>query len=250
MAQALASLLELGQWPPFWPGAVAALCLAINKMLGGIKQRQHLFGVGLPVGRQVQDTAFGKYPGAEFEKRVLHQTAFAVFGFVPGVGEKNPDTGEAGWLQMLFEHFHRVMAHGLEVFKVGLSRSHEQMAYARAMHLDTQKILLRVLAGAIEQGFTIAKADFQDKGLVVAKESLAVESLARQGLNAEQGPVILKGPGLAAGQTPLAQYKTADGSLLNLSLGGQPGFPGRRSLAAGSSTSQMLWDSLAILEAG
>ena len=167
-----------------------------------------MLGIVFPVRGHVQHAAglqlalHQGYPGG------LDDAALVVLFLVPGVGEIELHPGQAVIRDAQLENLHRVIAVAAQVAQSALLDFHQQGAHARAMHFNTDKVLVRIGLGHIRQGVSHAIADFQHPGHIAAKYGLRVQHAVRP-LQAKLWPEIVQGVALSGGKAAFAQHKAA-----------------------------------------
>src|SRR5512139_2431659 len=92
VSEADAALLEFGERAGV--GARRVVSHGIGEQRFGGEHRQHLLGVVLPVGGQVDVAARLQPTGEQRHQRRLDQAALMVALLVPGVGKEDMDAGE------------------------------------------------------------------------------------------------------------------------------------------------------------
>ena len=138
----------------------------------------------------------------------LDDTALVVLFLVPGIGEIELYPGQAVIRNAQLENLHRVVTITAQVTQPALLDFHQQRPYARAMHFDTDKILVRVGLCHVRQGVTHAVADFQHSRGVATEDGLRVQHPIGP-FQAKSRPEVVQCIALSGGQSALAQHKAA-----------------------------------------
>ncbi len=170
VAEPPAACLELGQCAAVQPVTETTRSGFVDQIRAGIQCCEHMFGIGLPVGRQVE-----KCPGLQFthhqiDEIRLHDAAFVMTFLGPGVGKKQVDSSQAVIRHLVAQHFNRIVATDADIFEFELANRDQQVTDARRMHLDTQEIDFLLVGGLLRQAFTVTESNFDDDRRRAAKK--------------------------------------------------------------------------------
>ena len=160
------------------------------------------------------DIAAGFQFGQQFcHKRRLYQASFVVALLVPRVGEKNVDAVKRSVRQHVLHHFHRIMPHNADIAELPFLNQFEQVADARPVHVDGQKIGIRQTFGDFGGSRTHAETDFQYFGIAAVETGVQINRLPAI-IHAEPRPQCINRALLRRRHMPLPQDKTADGAFV------------------------------------
>ncbi len=136
--------------------------------LGG-QHFQHLFGVIFPVGGAVNIATGFQTAGQQLNKGRLHQTTLVMAFLGPGIREVDMNASQRGRGDHVAHHFHRVMLNDADIADLVVINTLEQSANTGVEHFHTQEVVVGTSLGNLLGGFTHAKTDFQNQGVVIAK---------------------------------------------------------------------------------
>ena len=180
----------------------------LQQGLGG-QDFEHVLGIRLPVGCQVNVAAGGKLARHERHQRRLDDAPLVVPFLGPRIGEEDVQPGKRRVGDHLFQHVDRVMPDHAQVGEAFLGDSPEQAAYAGQMDLDGDVVVLAMGLGDGYAGLAHAGADFQDQGGSAPEYGARFQQLIRKG-NAELRKQGVPGALLGVGHAPLAQDEALD----------------------------------------
>ena len=143
----------------------------------------------------------------------LYQAAFVVAFFVPRVGEEDVYAVQTAVGQHVFDDFHRVVAHHAYVGNVLFVYQFEQVADARPVYVDGEKVVIGQAAGDFGGGRPHAEADFEYFP-VAAAEGLVQVGRRFLIIQAELRPQGVDGALLGGGHVALAQDVAADAAVV------------------------------------
>ena len=95
--------------------------------------------------------------------------------FVPRIGEKHMDASQALIGQHVRHHFHRIVTHHAQIGELVLINQFQQIAHARRMHINGNKVFLRQDLGYVRRGRAHAKANFKHFVIVAAKHRVQID---------------------------------------------------------------------------
>ena len=133
----------------------------------------------------------------------------------PRVGKKNSDDGDAGFIELLVQHFHGVASDHAYVVEARPLEQHEQMADSGFMYLDAEVINLGVICSGREQCLAVTEADLEHDRGRSAEHGSQVHSLIR-GLDAIARPDFLERAALRVRRAARAAHETADLAVMDL----------------------------------
>ena len=145
VAQLDAAVFEFGQRAVLGFGRTtvgAGFGRGVGQQRLGVEHRVHLFGIGLPVGGEVQVATGLDVARQPVHKRALDQAALVVPALVPGIGEEDMDPVQALLAQHVVQDFHRVVAEDADVFDTAFADELEQGAHARFVHFAANEVVL------------------------------------------------------------------------------------------------------------
>ena len=138
VSEAFAACFEFGFGAVVRGGGV--VCRRILQAVEAAEDFKHLLCIFFPVCRQV-DIAAGFEFGQQFgDEGGLYQTAFVVAFFVPRVGEEYVDAVERAVLKHIFDNFYGIVPHHADIFQMVFFYKFEQIAYARTVYVDGEKV--------------------------------------------------------------------------------------------------------------
>ena len=134
------------------------------------------------------------------------------------------DAVQAAFTKHGFDHFHGVVAHHADVGDLVFGDEFEQVADARAVDVDGEKVFFRQTAGDFGGGGAHAEADFQDFRIITAESGVQIDGGSLK-IQAELRPVVVDGALLGGGHMALAQDEGFDAAPLS-AVGGVVGLLG------------------------
>ena len=140
----------------------------------------------------------------------------------PGIGEEQVDRVERVAWDAMAQGSSSVRANDAYISERTLLQFQQQAAHARAVYLYAQVITLRVCAGQLAQGLTVAKPDLQIHRGATFEQLLALQQPALR-INSVPGPKLVQRASLRTRHATLASDITAD-------LAHRPGAFGRRDI--------------------
>ena len=207
MPQAQAALLELGE---------RAVVRARRVVSSGVFQQrfraqycQHLFGVVLPVGGDMNVPAGFKFLNQLRHEWRLDQAALVVARLVPWVGEEDVHAVQRVVGQHVAQHFDCIVLDDADITELPFLDLLEQAAYAGRMHLDGEVIVVRVRLRDGGGGLAHAETDLENFWCTSAKDGIEVQHMGGIG-NTMLWHQRVVAALLRIRDAPLAQHKAAD----------------------------------------
>ena len=157
--------------------------------------------------------ATGLQAGGQFgHQRGLDEAALVVLGFVPGVGEENVHTVQAGGGQHVVQHLNGVVLQDADVVQALLAAVLQQRAHAGFVHLAAQEVVMGPGQRDFGGGVAHAKPDFQHQRCGAAKGGGGVQRGVGGVVQQKLGAKLLKRLHLARAHAPRAQHVAFDGA--------------------------------------
>jgi len=139
----------------------AASVGAIGQQAAAVQHQQHLLGIGLPVGGEMQAPA-GAEPGShQRHEFVLDDAALVMALLRPGVGKQQLHFVETLGRNLLLQHLDRVVSDDAQIGDIGFGCGQQQVPDAGTVNLDAEEILPGLRQRALEQMLAVTKADLQ-----------------------------------------------------------------------------------------
>jgi len=129
----------------------------------GRKSFEHVFGIGLPIGRKVQYAARGHPGGKQVQKSPLHQPPLMVALLGPRVRKINSQAGNTVFRQPVAKEFHGVTHGDSNIVDPPVIKNLQKMPDARLVNLDPEEILLRFGLRHAPGRFPVSESDFHDQ---------------------------------------------------------------------------------------
>lgn len=179
MSEPEATLLEPGH------GAVRRTrCECLDRVL---KQRfrpqhlKHLFGIILPVGRDM-DVATGLQAVNKlgYERR-LQEPAFVMSLLRPGIREEYVHTPQARWWDHVPHHLDRIMLDHTQIGDTEFCDLFQQATHTRSMYFHSEQVDLRVCSRKRRGSFAHAEADLQDFRCFTPKNRVQIDRFRAEG---------------------------------------------------------------------
>lgn len=209
MAQIDAPALEFGLWTPGGAGGVAGRRVFQGGL--GAQDGQHVFGIGLPVGGQVDVAAGQKATGQKRHELGLNETAFVVAFFRPRIGKEDVDTGERFGPNHVCHDFHGVVGDDAYVADAKVVDFSQQATDARGVDFYAEEIRFRMSLGDGGRGLAHAEADFEHARRFPPEQGREVHGLGPVGHQPARAKVF-EGPPLGVGNAAGATHETAHGA--------------------------------------
>ncbi len=201
MAEALAAALEAGGAALHDPVTEASVRHAVAQGRAAAQHTQHVLGVWIPVGGQVESAAALEPGGHQACERGLHDAAFVMPRLGPGIGKQQLQLVQAVRCDLALQHLDRIVRDDTQVRRAGFGSLQQQMADAGTMHLDTQEIALGRCERTLEQVIAVAEADLERSGRGAPKERIKIEQHGCE-LDAITRPMLLECALLGVGDAP------------------------------------------------
>ncbi len=129
-----------------------------------LQEHQHLFGVGLPIGGQLQLAVRLHDPVQHLQKVRLNDTTFVVAFFGPGI-RKLDDHQSKDTVWQGTQPRYDVVVQYPQILQLQRFSAQQQGADAGAVDLCTHTAPVRMLLRKLREVLAIAKANFQHQGL-------------------------------------------------------------------------------------
>ena len=141
------------------------------------QHEQHLLGVVLPVGGQMNVAARDKTRDEELYKPRLDQPALVMALLRPRVGEKNVNPREALGPNHLLHHIDSIVLDDADVGELLLFDQLEQAAHTGRMHFDAEIVVVRISLCDRRGRFAHSAPDLQDRRSHAAEGHVEIERL-------------------------------------------------------------------------
>src|SRR5574343_943797 len=131
VAELEAAVFKLGERPVVGLDSVAAQFRtgSVDQQRFSRQHLEHLLGIRLPVGGQVQVATGLDVFGQALHKGALDQTALVVAALVPGIRKEDVHTVQAVLAQHVVHDFDRVVLHDADIANVFFAAALEQRAH-------------------------------------------------------------------------------------------------------------------------
>ena len=134
-----------------------------------------MLGIGLPVGRHMENAAQLQFTFHQFGKRRLNDPALIMTRFVPWVREKQLHHAQGVIGDHRVQHFYRIVAHNAQILHALFFSRRQTGADARRVHFNAEEILLRLLFRHRHQRSAHTKTNLQRDGRFTAKQRGKIE---------------------------------------------------------------------------
>ncbi|MDB5984679.1 MAG: hypothetical protein JWQ69_5694 [Pseudomonas sp.] len=215
MPQPLAAAFELGDraFSRAWHAFAVFGLVAITRR--DIHHFQHVFGIGFPIGRHVQNPADFQLAAHQLGELRLDDAALVMTAFVPGIREEQHQTVKAVVGDATVENFDRVAIVDPHVSQALSQHAIEQRTDTRVMHFDPDEIVLRRSRRHFQQRMAHAETDFQGARRRATEYLIVIHGRIDQRQD-KQRPTLIQAALLAFGHTSGAHHETLDAAVLAL----------------------------------
>jgi undecaprenyl-diphosphatase len=186
--------------------------------VGGILKRglcrqhlEHLLGVVLPVGREMDVAARLQAGDQQRDEFRLDQPALVMARLVPRVREVDVHAVQAVRRDHVLEHLDGVVLDDADIGEILLADQLEQRAHARLVHFDPEKIVGWPGAGDLRRGPAHAEADLQHARRTASENAFPVGQRGRIGHDEARAEVVERAA-LAGRDAAGARHEAADAS--------------------------------------
>ena len=158
-----AAAFELGQWPIC--GSWREIPCGVHEQGLVLQRCEHLDRVVLPIGSRMEIAAEDEAFGKRMHKRRLQQPPLVMPLLWPGVGEKYVYCRKRAGRDHALNDVHGVVGDDAHVGELRAVDQSQQAANARRMHVDREKIMIRLQRCDGSGCLAHAEADFQNLGI-------------------------------------------------------------------------------------
>ena len=209
MAARVGALLVTRERPPARTRRVDGPAGEVDESAVFVHDLDDMADIIFPVGRQENARVRAQFSAQHGHELRTHQTAFVMALLRPGVGKEYIHTGEALIAHLTVDEAGRIPTQNAYVLQLAFSKPAQETPEPRAVNLDAEVVILRMLARQRDQDLARAAADFQITFGVTAEGGAKIEWFRARPDAEALGP---RGQGLLLrrGDAPLAAHIAAD----------------------------------------
>ena len=207
MPQPQAAPLELRHGPLGAGAAEIAGPRQILEILLRLQHRQHVLGIALPIGGEMEHPPRLEPRRHQAGEVRLHQAALVVALLRPWVGEPEEDSVQAPGRHVLAQYVNGVTAQQAHVGELLLGDGRQQASDAGVEDVYTKEVPLRMGPGQARQRLAVAEADLHHPGGPASENGVEVQHAP--GFDPIGRPAALDGGSLGPGQAGRAPYEAA-----------------------------------------